>query len=76
MPGFIDGHAHFSGFLTQAVVANILPPPDANAHNIEALVKIMKDWATPENIALTGWIIGMGFDDSVLEEKRFPTKEE
>lgn len=74
LPGFIDGHAHFAAFATQAVGAQILPPPDAGAKDIETLVNILKEWNTPENRSLTGWIFGMGFDDSVLEEKRFPTK--
>ena len=74
LPGFIDGHAHFASFSAQAIGAKILPPPDAGAKNISTLVSILKKWNTPENRALTGWIFGMGFDDSVLEEKRFPTK--
>ena len=76
LPGFIDGHAHFAGFPSQSIGAQILPPPDAGANNIDALIKILKEWSTPENIELTGWIFGMGFDDSVLEENRFPTKED
>ncbi len=76
LPGFIDAHAHFAGFPAQAVGAKILPPPDAGAHDIDAMVEILKEWATPENVELTGWIFGMGFDDSVLEDKRFPTKED
>jgi predicted amidohydrolase YtcJ len=74
LPGFIDAHAHFAGFPSQSIGAQILPPPDAGANNIEALIQILRDWSIPENIELTGWIFGMGFDDSVLEEKRFPTK--
>ncbi|UCE93376.1 MAG: amidohydrolase family protein, partial [Flavobacteriaceae bacterium] len=74
LPGFIDGHAHFGTFSAQAIGAQILPPPDAGANNIAALIDILKEWNTPENRALTGWIFGAGFDDSVLEEKRFPTK--
>tara|TARA_B100000787_G_C16199309_1_gene303742 strand:+ start:13368 stop:15068 length:1701 start_codon:yes stop_codon:yes gene_type:complete len=74
LPGFIDGHAHFASFSAQAIGAKILPPPDAGAKNIPTLINILKKWNTPENRALTGWIFGMGFDDSVLEEKRFPTK--
>ncbi len=76
LPGFIDAHAHFAGFPSQSIGAQILPPPDAGANNIDALIQILKNWSTPENIKLTGWIFGMGFDDSVLEEKRFPTKED
>ena len=74
LPGFIDGHAHFASFSAQAIGAKILPPPDAGARDIPSLIEILKKWNTPENRALTGWIFGMGFDDSVLEEKRFPTK--
>lgn len=74
LPGFIDGHAHFANFAAQAIGAQILPPPDAGANNMEALINILKEWNTEENRALTGWIFGSGFDDSVLEEKRFPTK--
>ncbi|NRB63482.1 MAG: amidohydrolase [Saprospiraceae bacterium] len=74
LPGFIDGHAHFAGFPGQSIGAQILPPPDAGANSIDNMLQILKDWATPENIELTGWIFGIGFDDSVLKEKRFPTK--
>jgi predicted amidohydrolase YtcJ len=74
LPGFIDGHAHFDSFASQAIGAQILPPPDAGAKDIPTLINILKEWNTPENRALTGWIFGLGFDDSVLEEKRFPTK--
>ena len=76
LPGFIDGHSHFANFGVQAIGAQILPPPDAGAKNIPALIDILNQWNTEENRALTGWIFGMGFDDSVLEEKRFPTKED
>lgn len=74
LPGFIDGHAHFANFGLQAIGAHLLAPPDATCDNIPTLVQLLKDWNTPENLALTGWIFGTGFDDSVLEEKRFPTR--
>ena len=74
VPGLIDGHAHFSFFSSQAIGAQILPPPDAGANDIPALISILREWNTPENRSLTGWIFGVGFDDSVLEENRFPTK--
>jgi len=74
LPGFIDAHAHFSNFSSQAIGAQILPPPDAGANNMAAIINILTAWNTTENRALTGWIFGAGFDDSVLEEKRFPTK--
>lgn len=74
LPGFIDGHAHFGYFGLQAVGAQLLAPPDATCKDIPTLIQLLKEWNTPKNLALTGWIFGTGFDDSVLEEKRFPTK--
>lgn len=74
VPGFIDGHCHFANFGGQAIGAQLLASPDANVDDIEMLISVLKQWDTPENRALTGWIFGTGFDDSVLKEKRFPTK--
>ena len=74
LPGFIDGHAHFANYGLQAIGAQLLAPPDAGCKDIPTLIQILREWNTPENRALTGWIFGTGFDDSVLEEKRFPTR--
>jgi hypothetical protein len=74
LPGFIDGHSHFANFAGQAIGAQLLPPPDAGAKDMPTIIALLKEWNTPENRALTGWIFGTGFDDSVIEEKRFPTK--
>ncbi|WP_111671839.1 amidohydrolase [Algoriphagus litoralis] len=74
LPGFIDGHVHFGNFGLQAIGAQLLAPPDATCKDIPTLIEILKAWNTPENVGLTGWIFGTGFDDSVLEEKRFPTR--
>lgn len=75
LPGFFDGHAHFFGFGAQAVTANLLASPDGACDDIPALVKALKDWTTTADLSKTnGWIAGMGFDDAVLKENRFPTR--
>ncbi|MCA0133558.1 amidohydrolase [Winogradskyella alexanderae] len=74
VPGLIDGHAHFANFGAQAIGAQLLASPDANVDDMKTLISVLKEWNTPENRALTGWIFGTGFDDSILKEKRFPTK--
>lgn len=66
--GFVDGHAHFAGFGTQAVGANLLAPPDGNINTIDDLVKELKDWYAANGTDKTmGWIFGMGYDDAVLK---------
>ncbi|MDC7997999.1 amidohydrolase [Gilvibacter sediminis] len=74
VPGLIDGHAHFTSFSAQAIGAQLLPSPDGRADDIPTIIEVLKAWNTPENRELTGWIFGTGFDDSVIAEKRFPTK--
>jgi predicted amidohydrolase YtcJ len=74
MPGFIDGHAHAQQFGTQAVGANLLAPPDGTVNSIDDLVDRLKTFAAGPDVALTGWIFGMGYDDALLG--RHPTRED
>lgn len=79
LPGFIDGHGHLynTGFFS--ICANLLPPPDGPGANFESLVQTVNDWKNTEDgqfvINKMGWIIGVGYDDSQLEEKNHPTKD-
>ena len=66
MPGFIDGHAHAQQFGTQAVGANLLAPPDGTVNTIDDLVDRLKSFAAGPDVALTGWIFGIGYDDALL----------
>ncbi|MEE4173739.1 MAG: amidohydrolase [Xanthomonadales bacterium] len=76
-PGFIDGHAHVNNLGLQAVGANLLAPPDGDASSIEDVVQSLARWAeTSNDDERMGWIFGMGFDDAVLEEQRFPDRDD
>jgi predicted amidohydrolase YtcJ len=75
LPGFIDGHAHFGGFGFQAVAANLLASPDGVVNDIPTLIETLKTWHAENGTDKTqGWILGLGFDDAILAENRFPTK--
>lgn len=78
LPGFIDAHGHVfnSGF--QKLSANLLPPPDGGCNNIASLIEITKEWADRNANAIrkAGWIIGFGYDDSQLDEKRHPNADD
>jgi predicted amidohydrolase YtcJ len=77
VPGFVDGHAHFFGFGSQAATANLLASPDGTCDDIPSLLRALKDWTGKIGIEKTnGWIVGMGFDDAILKEGRFPTRHE
>lgn len=77
VPGFFDGHAHFFQFGTQAISANLLATPDGECNDIISLIEILRKWAVRSDLQKTnGWIVGVGFDDAVLKENRFPTRQE
>jgi len=77
VPGFIDGHGHMVNVGVQAIAANLLPPPDGGVDSIAVLQQVLKDWIAKSPISSKyGLIIGFGYDDSQLKEKRHPTKEE
>ena len=78
IPGFIDPHSHVYGVGLQAMVANVLPPPDGKANTVDSIVEILKKAGTDATqklfIEKTGWILGFGYDDAQLD--RYPTKED
>jgi predicted amidohydrolase YtcJ len=77
VPGFIDGHSHFSEVGMQTVLANLLPPPDGTVKNIAELQQAMRDFiATSPVVKAHGIAVGMNYDDSQLAERRHPTRQE
>jgi len=76
VPGFIDGHAHVASFGTQAIGANLLASPDGNIATIDDVVAELRSFSDSPHLSRIGWIYGMGYDDSVLAEKRHPTRDD
>jgi predicted amidohydrolase YtcJ len=76
VPGFIDAHGHVYNAGVQALVANLLAAPDGDVANIASLQRKLRDWGAGEIAARLGWIIGFGYDDAQLEERRHPTRED
>jgi predicted amidohydrolase YtcJ len=74
MPGFIDGHAHAQQFGMQAVGANLLAPPDGTVNTVDDVVEKLKSFAAGPDVARTGWIFGVGYDDALLG--RHPTRDD
>jgi predicted amidohydrolase YtcJ len=66
VPGFIDGHVHVMGLGAQAIGANLLAPPDGTVNTIDDIVTQLKAFAAGPDVARSGWIFGMGYDDALL----------
>jgi predicted amidohydrolase YtcJ len=74
VPGFIDGHAHFLGFGSQAVGVNLLAPPDGTVNTVDDVVARLQEFAKGPDVGRTGWIFGLGYDDALLG--RHPTRDD
>lgn len=79
LPGFFDPHSHVYGIGLQALTANLLPAPDGTGDSIADLQRLLRDYAntnaqTVEEMG--GWIVGFGYDDATIKERRHPTREE
>ena len=78
LPGFFDPHGHVSMVGLQARYANLLPAPDGQGDDIPALQRITRGWmnAHEQLVRDTQLVIGFGYDDSQLKERRHPTGKE
>jgi len=78
LPGFYDPHGHVSMVGTQAISANLLPPPDGAGDSIADLQAIYREWIEKNQpfIEKYGIILGFGYDDAQFEEKRHPTRQD
>ncbi|WP_216349600.1 amidohydrolase [Mangrovimonas sp. DI 80] len=78
LPGFMDGHGHTWNAGFQAVSANLLPAPDGEGKSIDDIIRLLNDWKAnnTEAISKYGAIVGFGYDDSQLKEKRHPTADD
>ena len=74
LPGFIDAHGHVAQSGIQRLTANLYPPPDGDVNSVAGLVESVNQWQSINKpfIDKVGWIIGFGYDDSQLAERRHP----
>jgi predicted amidohydrolase YtcJ len=76
LPGFIDGHGHVFTTGIQAASANILPAPDGDGNSIAKIQEILREYAKTEPSKKFNMILGFGYDDAQIAEKRHPTRQD
>ena len=76
LPGFVDSHGHVIIGGLQALSANLLAPPDGNVTDIPSLQDTLRAWISgnKDTVEKTRLIVGFGYDESQLAEKRAPTR--
>jgi predicted amidohydrolase YtcJ len=76
LPGFIDAHGHASYLAFATQVANIASPPVGKINNIDELKTELKNFIKDSDLQPGEWVMGLGYDDSLLKEQRHPTKDD
>ncbi len=71
LPGFIDAHGHVGSVGQMASLAALSPPPVGKVDSIAALQEALRAYTPPAGMP---FIIGNGYDDSQLAERRHPTR--
>jgi predicted amidohydrolase YtcJ len=76
LPGFIDAHGHLSFSALATTVANVASPPVGPVMNIAQLQDTLGAYIEDKGIANGDWVVGMGYDDSLIAENRHPNRDE
>lgn len=76
LPGFIDAHGHLTGVATYLDYANLAPPPAGPVRSIADLQQALRRRIVDERIPEGQWVVGVGYDDSLLDERRHPTRDD
>ncbi len=74
MPGFIDAHGHFPGSALTQIYADLNSPPIGKLKTMAEVIAALK--AQADKTPAGNWVVGMGYDDSLLAENRHPTRAE
>ena len=73
MPGFVDAHGHFPGSGQTVFSVDLNSPPIGDVTNIEQVVARLREFALKR---ADGWVVGHGYDDTLLGDKRHPTRDD
>lgn len=73
LPGFIDAHSHLLTYADSLVQANLNPPPIGTVQSIPDIIAQLRKLKADMKIGDGEWLIGNGYDQDFLAERRHPT---
>ncbi len=74
LPGFVDAHGHFPGEGVYDFAVDLNAPPIGDVEKMEDLVERLR--AKAAETAEGDWVVGFGFDDTLVDERRHPTRDD
>ena len=76
VPGFIDAHGHMTGVAKLTEIIDLASPPVGRVENIDDIVTLIESKIDTQKLVPGTWVLGFGYDDSLLEEKRHPNRDD
>ena len=76
VPGFIDAHGHMTGVAKLTEIIDLASPPVGRVENIDDIVALIESKIDTQQLVPGAWVLGFGYDDSLLEEKRHPNRDD
>ena len=68
MPGFIDAHSHITAFAQTLGLVDL-----SKCTNIKQIILKLQEYKNENKLIDGKWIVGFGYDNNLLEEKRHPS---
>jgi len=75
VPGFVDSHGQFTQVAGELDWVDLAPPPAGEIGSIEEMITALRA-RLGRLAAQHKYVLGVGYDESVLDEGRHPTKED
>mgnify|MGYP002628043031 CR=1 FL=1 len=75
LPGLVDGHGHLASTALYLGFADLQPRPAGPVDSMAELQQTLRDHMAAGGL-YEGWLIGAGYDESLLAEHRHPTRDD
>jgi hypothetical protein len=76
LPGFIDAHGHVTAVARILDFVDLSAPPVGTTRSIADIVSALRRRLRDKPIEPNGWLVGFGYDESLLAENRHPTRDD
>ncbi len=76
LPGFIDAHGHIAMQAMMINLANVASPPVGPVQSLSDLQETLRAFIAENDIPAGAWVLGTGYDDSLINEQRHPTRDD
>ena len=74
LPGFIDAHGHLPDYVTTWGRPDLSPPPVGTVKSVADIQAVVRRWLSEHPAPAGQLVFFTGYDDSLLAERRHPTR--